>query len=138
MSGSIAQMLDDFHDAAAKADEGRYFGHFAENAVFLGTDPTERWTLPEFRAWAQPFFKRDSAWTYHAVERHVEVSKGGDVGWFDEVVRNDKYGDLRGSGVVVLDGSEWKIAQYNLTFMVPNDAADSVLKAMKDKNAAGR
>lgn len=135
---SIAEMLDDFHDAAAKADAGRYFAHFADNAVFLGTDPAERWTLTEFRAWADPYFKRDSAWTYHAVERHVDVSKGGDVGWFDEVVRNEKYGDLRGTGVVLLEDGRWKVAQYNLTFLVPNESADAVLKVINDKHATGR
>ena len=39
----IGRELDDFHDAAAHADEARYFGHFAAGAVFLGTDATERW-----------------------------------------------------------------------------------------------
>lgn len=128
---TIADMLDDFHDAAAKADEGRYFGHFAEGAVFMGTDPGERWTVEEFRAWAAPFFQRESAWTYHAVERHVRVSDGGDVGWFDEIVRNEKYGDLRGTGVVLRVGGEWKLAQYNLTFLIPNDDADAVLKVIR-------
>ena len=50
-------VLDDWHLAAAQADEARYFGHFAENAVFLGTDATERWTKAEFRVWASPYFK---------------------------------------------------------------------------------
>lgn len=126
-SGSIAEVLDDFHDAAARADEARYFGHFAEGAVFLGTDPTERWTVAEFRAWAKPFFKRDEAWTYRAIERHIDVAPSGEVGWFDEVVRNKSYGDLRGTGVVLRVGGEWKIAQYNLTFMVPNSDAEAVL-----------
>lgn len=123
----ITEMLDDFHDAAARADEERYFGHFAESAVFLGTDPAERWPLAEFRAWAKPHFERDSAWTYEAVERHVEVAPCGEVGWFDEVVRNARYGDLRGTGVVVLADGEWRIAQYNLTFLIPNDRAEAVL-----------
>src|SRR5438067_6674996 len=39
---AINQVLDDWHDAASKADEERYFGHFANGAVFLGTDATER------------------------------------------------------------------------------------------------
>lgn len=130
-SGSIGEMLDDFHDAAARADTDRYFGHFTDAAVFLGTDPAERWTIPEFRAWAAPYFERESAWTYHAVERHVELAPGGQVGWFDEVVRNDAYGDLRGTGVVLLVEGRWRIAQYNLTFMIPNDDAGAVLEIIK-------
>lgn len=129
----IGAVLDDFHDAAAKADAERYFGHFTGDAVFLGTDPTERWPLAEFRAWAAPYFERDSAWTYRAIERHVELAPGGDVGWFDEVVRNEKYGDLRGTGVVLRDGELWKIAQYNLTFLVPNEDAAAVLEIIRNR-----
>ena len=130
---AIAEMLDDVHDAAAKADGDRYFGHFAEDAVFLGTDPAERWTIGEFRAWAEPYFQRDSAWVYHAVERHVQIAESGKVAWFDEVVRNDKYGDLRGTGVALLQKGEWKLAQYNLTFLIPNDDADKVLEIIKNE-----
>src|SRR6266545_7462239 len=38
---AAAAMLDDWHAAAAAADEARYFAHFATDAVFLGTDATE-------------------------------------------------------------------------------------------------
>ena len=54
-SGSVTAALDDFHDAAAKADEDRYFGRFAPGGVFLGTDATERWDVKAFRAYAHPF-----------------------------------------------------------------------------------
>jgi hypothetical protein len=47
-------VLDDWHPAASVADEPRYFGHFAPNGVFMGTDATERWTVTEFQKWAQP------------------------------------------------------------------------------------
>ena len=42
---AIAAVLDDWHAAAAAANEERYFSHFASGAVFLGTDATERWTV---------------------------------------------------------------------------------------------
>lgn len=135
----VAATLDAFHDAAARADEALYFGLLADDAVFLGTDPAERWPKPDFQAWAEPYFGRDSAWTYHAIERHITLSPRGDVAWFDEVVRNDTYGDLRGTGVLLRDPSSprgsvsraWKIAQYNLTFMVPNDVAPRYLELVQ-------
>lgn len=40
-------MLDDWHQAAAVADEARYFGHFAPNGVFMSTDATERWDVTD-------------------------------------------------------------------------------------------
>src|SRR5690349_16554349 len=40
---AIGAVLDDWHAAAAAADEERYFGLMTEDSVFLGTDATERW-----------------------------------------------------------------------------------------------
>ena len=37
---AVAAVLDDWHAAAAVADEARYFAHFAPDSVFLGTDAT--------------------------------------------------------------------------------------------------
>ena len=61
---AVVAVLDDFHAAASEADGERYFGHFAESAVFLGTDSTERWTLQEFRAYGQARFDEGTGWTY--------------------------------------------------------------------------
>ncbi|MDQ7013486.1 MAG: nuclear transport factor 2 family protein [Planctomycetota bacterium] len=134
MPASIAETLDSFHAAAARADQASYFAHFAPNGVFLGTDPTERWTLEEFRAWAEPHFASGKGWTYHAVERHIDIAPDGKTGWFDEVVRNAKYGDLRGTGVLLLIDGEWKITQYNLAFPIPNDDAEAVLEIIKHEH----
>ncbi len=130
---AINIVLDDFHDAAAKADEVRYFAHFTPDAVFLGTDPNERWTLEQFRVFALPYFQRESAWTYTKVSRHVGVAPGGDAAWFDEVVRNAKYGDCRGTGALVRTNGAWRIAQYNLTMPVPNDLSDELMQLIRDQ-----
>ena len=34
---AVAAVLDDWHAAAAAADEERYFSHFASDGVFLGS-----------------------------------------------------------------------------------------------------
>ncbi len=132
---AIARVLDDFHEAAAEADFDRYFGHFTPDAVFLGTDGGERWTRAEFEAYAKQRFDSGGGWTYHPRERHVAIDAGGTIGWFDELLRNDKYGLCRGTGVVVRGDEGWKIAQYSLTFVVPNDAARSVVDTIR--RAAG-
>ena len=41
----VNRVLDDWHKAAAGADETRYFGYAAPEFVFLGTDASERWEL---------------------------------------------------------------------------------------------
>lgn len=134
-----AATLDAFHRAAARADETAYFSLLSDDAVFLGTDPAERWTKQQFRDWSAEYFDRESAWTYEAVERHVSIAPGGRFAWFDEVVRNETYGDLRGTGVLVRNPEAqrgtishgWLIAQYNLTFMVPNDLAAPYLELVR-------
>jgi phosphohistidine phosphatase SixA len=128
---AITRVLDDFHRAAAEADEARYFGHFAPGAIFLGTDPAERWTVEAFRKWASPYFQRKSAWTFVPRDRHVTVAPGGRTAWFDEVAESRHYGACRGTGVLIKIGDTWKIAQYNLTLPVPNDRMKEVVRLIR-------
>lgn len=128
---AIAVVLDDFHAAAANADEARYFAHFAEDGVFLGTDATERWTVPAFRAYAHPHFAKGKAWAFKATRRAIEVDASGTVAWFDEDLATPNLGPARGSGVLVLRTGSWRIAQYNLAIVIPNDRFKDV-KALLD------
>jgi hypothetical protein len=127
----IHQVLDDWHRSAAAADEERYFRHFTADAVFLGTDPTERWTRDEFRKWAKPYFAKGKAWTFKAVRRGVSFSKDGHVAWFDEDLDTPNLGPCRGSGLLVREADAWKIAQYNLSVPIPNDLFPEVKKLIE-------
>jgi hypothetical protein len=127
-AGRVGAVLDDWHQAASVADEARYFGHFAPNGVFMGTDGTERWTVQEFRAWAKPQFQRKSAWSFQARDRHVDFSADGKTAWFDEMLDTPNLGVCRGSGVLVLLAGTWKIAQYNLSVPIPNAIVDGIVK----------
>jgi SnoaL-like protein len=111
--------MDDLHDAAARADEERYFAHFAPSGVFLGTDATERWDMAAFRAFAHPFFARGKAWTFRGARRAIVVR--GDGAWFDEDLVTDTLGPARGSGILVLRDGRWLLEQYVLSITVPNE-----------------
>jgi ketosteroid isomerase-like protein len=126
---AITAALDDWHAAAADADESRYFGHFADGAVFLGTDATERWTVEEFRKYSHPYFAKGKAWSFRAVSRHVAFSKDGAVAWFDEALDTPNLGPSRGSGVLIKTPAGWKIAHYDLSVPIPND----LMKEVKDR-----
>lgn len=128
-TADIEAVLDTLHRSAAAADADQYFGLFAPDAVFIGTDPEERWDLEAFRAFAAPHFEEAPAWAYTSVERHVEVRKR--VAWFDEVLEHDRYGRVRGSGVLVKQGKEWRVSQYVLSFAVPNDVAMHVIDVVE-------
>jgi hypothetical protein len=123
--------LDALHAAAARADGPAYFALFAPRAVFVGTDATEHWDLAAFRAYAEPHFSKGQGWTYTPIERHVSLADGGDVAWFEERLQNSKYGETRGSGVLVRDGDHWLVAQYVLSIPVPNELAPKVVELIR-------
>ena len=128
-----AAVIDALHAAASSADGAAYFALFAPDARFIGTDATERWTLAEFRAYAEPYFARGQGWTYTPVERTVTVApiQCMCIAWFDEVLDSQSYGVTRGSGVLRKTRAGWKIEQYVLSFAVPNDRARAVVEAIQ-------
>ena len=126
---AVGAELDDFHDAAARADEERYFAHFAPDGVFLGTDATERWNVAAFRAYAHPYFARGKAWSFRAARRAVVVR--GDLAWFDEDLETQNLGPARGSGVLSLRGGRWLIEQYVLSITIPNERFPAVRDLLK-------
>jgi len=83
----IGQTLDAWHAAAARADEEAYFAFLTPDAVFLGTDPAERWTRDEFRKWAHPRFATTTG-----------DKPSGCTGW--KSIRRD-------------DGCAWRAAMWN-------------------------
>ena len=130
-SANVNATLDAFHDAAARADEPRYFSLMSDDFVFLGTDATERWDLASFRQFAHPHFESGKGWTFVPRDRHVMVH--GDVAWFDERLDSASYGECRGTGVLRRVGGEWKVAHYNLTIPIPNDLAKAVVEMIRAK-----
>ncbi len=138
-AAAVSAVLDAWHAAAAAADEARYFDFFTPDAVFLGTDGTERWTRDEFRRYAHPYFAKGKAWSFKAVARQVAFSPDGSVAWFDEALATPNLGPCRGSGVLLLEGGKWKIAQYDLSVPIPNDLMGEVkarIEAHEKANAA--
>lgn len=128
---AAGRTLDAFHTAAAEADEQAYFELFAPDGVFLGTDASERWTVEEFRAYAHPHFAKGKGWAYVPRARHVLLSPDGQIAWFDERLTHASYGELRGAGVLRAIDGQWRVAQYNLLFTVPNDKAKAVVALIK-------
>ena len=124
-------VLDELHAAAAAADGKRYFACFHPDAVFLGTDPAERWTLEAFRAYAAPHFDAGRGWTYRVEQRNLSRDDTAGVIWFDERLGNDKYGTCRGTGVLLRRNGELRISQYSLSIPIPNDLALDVVDLIR-------
>ncbi len=120
----INAFLDLWHAAAASANEDRFFSSMAQDAVYLGTDPEEHWYRDELKKWAEPYFQRESAWTFTCVSRNIytDISSSGII-WFDELLES-RMGILRGSGVIIKEEGEYRIRHYGLSFTLPNDRVE--------------
>jgi hypothetical protein len=127
----VNQVLDAWHAAASRADEAAYFGALAPEAVFLGTDASERWTVEEFRAYAHPHFAAGRGWTYVPRDRHIAYDADGRSAWIDEKLENEKYGELRGTGVLVRGDAGWRIAHYSMSFPIPNELTLEVVEKIR-------
>ncbi len=123
----INQQINNWHLAAAHADEDFFFSQFAKNGIYIGTDPTELWTAQELKEWSKTYFDRDTAWDFKPIERHIYLSKNKKVAWFNELL-NTWMGVCRGSGVLEMEGGKWKIQQYHLSVSIPNDKMEEYLK----------
>lgn len=125
------RVVDDWHAAAAVGDAPRYLGHMADDAVFMGTDSTERWDLTAFRAYVEQHMTAGKGWVYVPSDRGLVVPEASELAWFDERLANEKYGELRGTGVLRRDGDTWRIVHYSMTYTVPNAVARDVARLIR-------
>lgn len=122
--------LDAWHRAAADARYQDYFNLMSDDAVFVGTDPTENWTKDAFAKFAKPYFDKGRAWEFKCLQRNVYLSADGSIAWFDELL--DTWMMLcRGSGVLRKINGQWKIAHYVLSVAIPNDHTNEVVQVKK-------
>ncbi|MBX2816006.1 MAG: nuclear transport factor 2 family protein [Saprospiraceae bacterium] len=129
----INTVMNGWHEAATRADARAYFDRMHDTGIFLGTDETENWDKEEFYNFAKPYFDKGRAWDFTTKERNVFFSEGGDVAWFNELLET-WMGPCRGSGVLTKDASgEWRIDQYNLAMLVPNDLVQDYIALRKSK-----
>ena len=56
-------LIDGLHQDAHEGNFQTYFDRYSVDAIFLGTDKTERWTVEEFKAYAEPAFADGNGWT---------------------------------------------------------------------------
>lgn len=129
-SQAVNQHLDQWHQAAATADEDAFYGAMSPDCVYLGTDASERWLRDELRDWAKFAFDRDVAWAFTPSERQLYWSDNQRVVWFEELLAT-QMGTCRGSGVLVKAGNQWTLKHYDLAIMVPNDLVKDFLKLVE-------
>jgi hypothetical protein len=127
---AINKVLDQWHRAAATADEDAFFGAMTEDGIYLGTDATERWLRDELKEWAKKAFERETAWAFTPSNRAIYFAGDGRTAWFEELL-DTWMGTCRGSGVLTKTESGWKIKHYNLAVLVPNEKMDAFKELME-------
>lgn len=129
----VAAVLDRLNQASSTADEATYWSLFTPDARYVGTDATEHWDMAAFKAFAEPWFQRDTAWSFPATERFITIADIDCrcIAWFEEKLSSAHYGETRGSGVMRKTDDGWKIEQYVLSFAVPNDRSDAVVAVIR-------
>ena len=71
----INKVLDNLHIYASKADGTNYFKLFDSEAVFFGTDATERWHINEFKDYSLKRFETGTGWTYEPISRNIYINE---------------------------------------------------------------
>lgn len=123
----VNQVLNNLHEAASLANKVAYLELFTDDGVFMGTDDWERWPRPTaLDNYVTERFKAGQGWHYRAIERHINFSADANTAWFDEITESPKWGKFRGTGVLVKQGADWKIAHYAMSFLVPNEVWEQV------------
>ena len=130
----INTFVNNWHHAAAVADEDVFFGSMSDDAVYLGTDETERWVKPEFMLWSKKYFDSESAWDFKTLSRKIQFSDDLKTAWWDEKL-DTWMGVCAGAGVATLTKNGWKIRHYQLAMMIPNDKVKSVLEVLKKESS---
>ena len=119
----IDSLLEKWHYSAAIADEDAFFGFMTQDAVYIGTDATERWTRDELKVWSKKYFDAPSAWDFKPLSRNINIGPGGQIAWFDELL-DTQMGTCRSTGMLIRQDEAWKLVHYQLSVTLPNDKLD--------------
>ncbi|MFV0597790.1 nuclear transport factor 2 family protein [Shewanella sp.] len=123
---AAAQVLDKLNQYSSSADWDKYFSLYRQDGIFIGTDATERWGMAEFERYSRP----TKGWRYDLTSRHLV--QHGNVILFNELLSSPSYGVSRGTGTLIKTNGEWKIAQYHLSFPIPNAIAKHITAEIKN------
>lgn len=128
----LSSLVDKWHLAATEANEEEYFGFIADESIYIGTDPKEKWDKKAFYGFAEKYFKRGKAWDFKTIDRAIYLTDDANYAWFDE--RLDTWmGICRSSGVLKKYDTGWKIEHYHLSVTIANELIKDFMEVqMKD------
>ncbi len=126
----IDSLMNGWHIAAAKADADAFFGLMTADAIYIGTDATERWLRDELKEWSKEYFQKETAWDFTPLSRNIEIGSGGQVAWFDELL-DTWMGTCRSTGIMAKKDGQWLITYYHLSVAIPNEKIQEFIMLME-------
>ena len=127
---TLNQFMNAWHLAAAEANAEDFFGSMREDAIYIGTDKTERWLRDDLRKWSAKAFERESAWKFVASERNWQIHLDQQFAICDELL-NTWMGPCRSTAVLTWEKDGWKIIHYQLSVTIDNEKIES-FKALQE------
>jgi hypothetical protein len=124
---ALSKLMDKWHSDVAIFDYEAYFSFMTDGFIYLGTDPSERWTKGTFSEFCKPYFERKSTWDFKTNWRNWYFSKDQKTAWFEESI-NTQMEECRGSGVLINESGVWRIAHYNLSVVIENEKMKKFIK----------
>ena len=126
---AIETLMNLWHQSASKSNASIFFDSLMwPEAIYLGTDISEKWKRDELKYWSASAFEKDTAWDFKVNRRSIYKNEfDNNIIWLEEDLLT-WMGPCRGSAVLIKKNQQWKIMHYNLAVAVSND---SIYKYMK-------
>ncbi|MCO6461681.1 MAG: nuclear transport factor 2 family protein [Saprospiraceae bacterium] len=121
--------IDAWHNAAAAGDSATFFGLMTEDAIYLGTDLSERWDRASMARDLGKYFRGRKAWHFVPYNRHYLELKDNNKILFDESLKT-WMGPCKATGMLTKTRGSWKISYYNLSVAVPNQYVKQYTKLL--------
>jgi ketosteroid isomerase-like protein len=122
----LDSLMERWHLAAAEADAKHFFELMADDAIYIGTDPTERWLASELQEWSQAAFEEAPAWDFKALERNWGIDSSKTLAWCDEILQT-WMGKCRATAILRKEEDCWRIIHYQLSVTVLNEKMENFL-----------
>ena len=123
--------LSSVEPVAAIGDSVGFFSRMTEDALYLGTDETERWTRTTMGKDLGKFFNGKKAWHFIAYNRIYTALDDKNTILFDESLKT-WMGPCKSTGMLRKVKGKWLISYYNLNVAVSNAVVKDYLKLLKE------
>ncbi len=129
---AISEALEVLESIQALQAEGDFPGvltHTSADIRLVGTDASEHWDRAKLEGVVKAMEAQEFVWKVRVTNRVLTAGPSADVVWFEEKIMTvtPAVGELRRSGVLVLEEGAWKLVQSVTSFPIPNDQVPALL-----------